>query len=55
MSKLSTPEEKAQWQANKKLGSRFMTSTPSHAYRPQAKAPSRRDRHRAQVAERLSK
>jgi len=48
--KNNSPEQKAAWKANQKIGSRFVESTPSYAYRPQPKSPSIRDRHRMQVA-----
>lgn len=50
--KNNSPEQKAQWKANQKLGSRFIKVTPAHLYNPQPKAPSRRDLHRMEVAER---
>lgn len=46
----NTPEQKAAWTANKKkLGSRFIKVIPASRYRPEKKAPSRRDRHRMEV------
>jgi hypothetical protein len=46
----NTPEQKAQWEANKKLVSKFIKTTPAPRYRPTTKVASRRDLHRAIVA-----
>ena len=48
----SGPEQKAAWKANQNLGSRFGNITPADAYNPQPKSPSRRDKHRMEVAAR---
>ncbi len=48
--KNNSPKQKAAWKANQKLGSRFIKVTPSHAYNPPRKSPSRRDRHWMSVA-----
>lgn len=49
--KNNPPDQKAQWKANQKLGSRFVKVTPAPLYNPPKKAPSRRDLHRIAVAE----
>jgi hypothetical protein len=46
----NTPAQKKAWRATRKLVSRFGSDTPSYAYHPEPKVPSRRDRHRAIVA-----
>jgi hypothetical protein len=48
----NSPEQKADRQASKKMGSRFIKVTPAPYYNPTPKAPSKRDRHRMEVAAR---
>jgi hypothetical protein len=50
--KNNSPEQQAAWKANRNIGSRFIKTTPAHLYSPEPKEPSRRDRHRAEVASR---
>ena len=50
--KNNSPEQKAAWEANQNLGSRFGKITPAYAYNPPPKSPSRRDKHRMEVAAR---
>ena len=50
--KNNSPEQKKAWKANQRIGSRFIKATPSTRYNPRKKAPSCRDRHRMEVAER---
>lgn len=44
------PEEKAAWKL--KQGSRFVRVIPARAYSPEPKPPSKRDKHRMEVADR---
>ena len=48
MRTIFTPIQKLQWKA--KLGSRFGKTIPAPLYKPPTKAPSKRDRHRIEVA-----
>ena len=48
--KNDSPEQKAAWKTNQKLGSRFVKVTPANRYNPESKLPSRRDRHRMDIA-----
>jgi hypothetical protein len=50
--KNDTPEQKAAWEARRRAsGSRFIRFTPAYLYNPPSKPPSRRDTHRARVAQ----
>ena len=49
--KNNTPAQKAAWKANQTLGSRFTKFIAPDDYRPEPKEPSKRDIHRARVAE----
>ncbi len=53
MNKNNSPEQKAAWLANRRIGSRFMKIIQAYNYHPEPKSPSRKDRHR--IAGRLRK
>jgi len=49
--KNNSPEQKAQWIANKKLTSQVASIIIPENYSPMTKSPSKRDSHRITVAE----
>lgn len=53
--KNNSPEQKAAWKANQRIGSRFIKVIRSDSYSPKPKELSRRDRWRIEVAERKRK